>query len=157
MDDLLNTYDWIDDVSTKLMGNFIKTTLLIDKIFDKYYKEIGLSKPQFQSLYLVYLAGDEGLALSELGSKMCVTKANITTLVDRMESYGFMQRVSNPKDRRSINTVITKEGKKILNKVLPEYKEFSEKVMSFLSNEEKTIANELLEKIQKGLIETHLK
>nr|WP_272509140.1 MarR family transcriptional regulator [Clostridium ganghwense] len=139
------------------MGNFIKTTLLVDKIFDKYYKEIGLSKPQFQSLYLVYLAGDEGMTLSELGSKMCVTKANITTLVDRMESYGFMQRVSNPKDRRSIKTIITKDGKKILDKVLPEYKEFSGEIMGFLSDEEKQIANDLLEKIQKGLIETHLK
>ncbi|MCY6482947.1 MarR family transcriptional regulator [Clostridium aestuarii] len=157
IENLVNAYDWLDDVSTRIMGNFIKTTFLIDKIFDMYYKKIGLSKTQFQCLYLVYLVGDEGIALSELGSRMCVTKANMTSLVDRMQSKGLIYRVNNPEDRRSIKTMITKEGKKVLNEVLPEYKKFSSEIMMFLTIEEKQMTNDILEKIQKYLIDVNFK
>ncbi|MGH4139583.1 MarR family winged helix-turn-helix transcriptional regulator [Clostridium sp.] len=155
MDDLENAYDWIDDVSTKILGNFIKTTFLIDNVFEIYYKKIGLSKTQFYSLYVVYLAGEEGLTLSDLGNKMRVTKANITSLVDRMESYGYFIRINNPTDRRSIKTIITKEGRRVLAEVLPEYKKFSSEIMTFLSSEEKSVANLLLEKIQKYLLQIY--
>ncbi len=155
MDDLENAYDWIDDVSTKILGNFIKTTFLIDNVFEIYYKKIGLSKTQFYSLYVVYLAGEEGLTLSDLGNKMRVTKANITSLVDRMENYGYFIRINNPNDRRSIKTIITEEGRRVLSEVLPEYKKFSSEIMTFLSSEEKNVANLLLEKIQKYLLQIY--
>lgn len=155
MENLLNAYGWIDDDSTKVLGNFIKTTFLIDKIFEIYYKKIGLSKPQFHSLYLAYLAGEEGITLSELGNKMHVTKANITSLVDRMVTYGYFLRVNNPNDRRSIKTIITQEGKVVLDKVLPEYKEFSSEIMVFLTNEERCVSNVILEKVQKYLLEIY--
>lgn len=136
-----------ENISTKLLINFAKTASILEDIFNQYYKRFKLSKPQFNALYLIYISGSEGITLSELGDKMVVTRANITSLIDRMESRNYIERVINPNDRRSIKAVIRKEGIEIINKILPTHKIFSKEILGFLTEAEKERVNKLLEKI----------
>ena len=145
-----------EGISTKLIVSFTRTASLLEEVFDRFYKKFKMSKPQFSALYLIYLSGDEGMMLSSLGDEMVVSRANITSLVDRMEARGIIKRVINPNDRRSIKAVITEEGRKIIDSVLPSHKIFSEEVLDFLNENEKKRIIELLERVQKELISNYL-
>lgn len=136
----------------KLVEIIIRIADLIEQLFDSFYKNFKLSKPQFTALYKIYLAGEEGIALSALGEQMSVTRANITSLVDRMVAAGLIIRSVNENDRRSIKAVITKEGKEILEKVLPDNEVLKSEVLSFLTENEKENFYELLVKVEKYLI-----
>lgn len=138
--------------SMRLIEIIIRIGDLIEQVFDKFYKTYKLSKPQFTALYRIYLTGEDGIALSVLGDQMSVTRANITSLVDRMVSRGLIKRITNENDRRSINAVITKEGKEILEKVLPDKEELTSEVLNFLSGNEREHFYELLIKVEKYLI-----
>lgn len=143
--------------SIKLLGMIDRTVDLIQQVFDKFYKKFKLSKTQFSALYRIYLAGDEGITLSALGNQMFVTKANITTLVDRMVARGLIKRIVNESDRRSIKAVITNEGSEILKEVIPNNQVFSSELLNCLTSREKERFRELLLKIQKELIEIYNK
>lgn len=147
----------LDENSANLLMNFAKTADLIEEVFENYYKKYELSKPQFNAIYAIFKAGDEGITLSSLGSKMFVTRANITTLVDRIEARGLIQRIINPNDRRSIKAVITKDGKKLIDTILPTHQIFSSKILGFLTESEKKRCDELLTRIQRELIDNYLK
>lgn len=150
-----NLKDEGETTSTALIINFLKTADLLEEVFDRFYKKFKLSKPQFNALYIIHLSGEGGITLSSLGDKMVVTRANITTLVDRMEARGLIRRVINKEDRRSIKVVITEEGKKIINAVLLRHKIFTSEILDFLTKNEKERVNELLQKIQKELINNY--
>ncbi|WP_411679079.1 MarR family winged helix-turn-helix transcriptional regulator [Clostridium thailandense] len=141
----------------KLLGLIDRTVVLIEQVFDKFYKKFKLSKTQFSALYRIHLAGDEGITLSALGDQMFVTRANITTLVDRMVARGLIKRITNESDRRSIKAVITNQGKEILQEVLPNNQVFSSEILNCLTSKEKERFHEFLLKIQNELIEIYNK
>lgn len=142
--------------SIKLIGMIGKTEDLIQQIFDKFYKKYKLSKTQFAALYRIYLAGEEGITLSILGDQMSVTRANITSLVDRMVARGLIKRIINENDRRSIKAVITRQGIEILENVLPNNQAFSSEILNCLTIKEKEHLYELLLKVQQELNETYI-
>lgn len=141
----------------KLLGLIDRTVILIEQVFDKFYKKFKLSKTQFSALYRIYVAGDEGITLSTLGDQMFVTRANITTLVDRMVARGLIKRIVNESDRRSIKAVITSQGREILQEVIPNNQVFSSEILNCLTSKEKERFHEFLLKIQNELIEIYNK
>lgn len=138
--------------SMRLIEIIVRLGGSIERLFDKFYKTFKLSKPQFTALYRIYLTGEEGIQMSALGDQMSVSRANITSLVDRMVARGLIERVTNENDRRSVKAVITTEGKEILEKVLPDKEVFTSEVLNFLSDKEKEHFYELLIKVEKYLI-----
>lgn len=155
LEQLLDAYEWIGDISSKVIINLVKTTKIFEEIFSKHYKKFDLSEPQFNVLYLLSLE-EKGVTLSELGERMLVTRANITKLMDRMEASGLVQRIENEEDRRSVKAQLTDKGAELLDKIIPFHVALSKELTSFLTDADKERANELLTKIQRELIKKDL-
>jgi MarR family 2-MHQ and catechol resistance regulon transcriptional repressor len=71
--------------------------------------QAGLSSPKFAVLNEL-VAAARPVALSELATKLSCVKSNMTQLVDRLEADGLVERVNDPKDRRSVKAAITVLG-----------------------------------------------
>jgi DNA-binding MarR family transcriptional regulator len=71
----------------------------------------GLSLPKLAALRALEDAG-KALPLGQLAERLSCVKSNITQLVDRLESDGFVARVADPNDRRSRLAVMTTQGRK---------------------------------------------
>jgi DNA-binding MarR family transcriptional regulator len=50
--------------------------------------------------------------LTRLAERLSCCKSNITTLIDRLEADGLVQRLDAPADRRSVLASITAEGQR---------------------------------------------
>jgi DNA-binding MarR family transcriptional regulator len=72
---------------------------------------IGLSLAKLLALKVLSDAG-ESLPLTQLAERLSCVKSNITQLVDRLEADGFVQRVADPRDRRSRLATLTAAGRK---------------------------------------------
>ena len=77
-------------------------------------KGAGLSGTQYNVLRVLRGAGEQGLACSEVGERLISRDPDITRLLDRMESRGWIARTRQEKDRRVVKTRITKQGLQIL-------------------------------------------
>ena len=72
--------------------------------------EVGLSLAKLGALRHLVLAS-EPLTLSHLAERHCCGKSNVTQLVDRLEADGFVTRVADPDDRRTIRATVTDSGR----------------------------------------------
>ena len=71
----------------------------------------GLSSGGLDVLMRLSAATDEGLNVGELARAGGVSSRNITGLVDTLERDGLVQRVRDPRDRRSVRIRITPAGR----------------------------------------------
>ena len=86
----------------------------------RLFRPHGLSEAQFNVLNVL---GPEPAGLSQraLSDVLVVDRSNITGLLDRMEQAGWVRRADHPSDRRVYLVTLTAEGRKLWQKVLPEY------------------------------------
>jgi DNA-binding MarR family transcriptional regulator len=69
---------------------------------DGYYQILGM------------LISHGNLPISEIGRRLCISKPNMTGLIDKLVKEGHAQRLPDDEDRRIINVEITEEGRKFL-------------------------------------------
>lgn len=56
----------------------------------------------------------DALSMSEIGRRLSMPKPHVTGLVDKLIFEGFVERVSDPSDRRIVNIKLTAKGAKNL-------------------------------------------
>jgi DNA-binding MarR family transcriptional regulator len=72
--------------------------------------EVGLSLAKLGALRHLVLA-TEPLTLTQLAERHCCGKSNVTQLVDRLESDGFVARANDREDRRTVRATVTPAGR----------------------------------------------
>ena len=61
------------------------------------------------------------LRMSELGSRVVLSRERVSRVVDELERAGLVRREPNPDDRRSLFAVVTDEGRERLRAAAPAY------------------------------------
>lgn len=87
------------------------TAARIEAHLEDALADAGLSLAKFAVLDQLMKAG-EPLLLTRLAERLSCCKSNITTLIDRLEADGLVQRVDAPEDRRSVLAALTAEGRR---------------------------------------------
>ncbi|MHC4758611.1 MAG: MarR family winged helix-turn-helix transcriptional regulator [Planctomycetota bacterium] len=125
--------------------NIYYTASCLKKRADEFFRQFGLTDVQFNVLILlaVHSGPEGGLSQAQLSDMMLVNRANITSLVDRMEKSDLVVRTAAPNDRRYNIVKMTPKGKKLFAKVEPLYARQVHQVMTILNETE-----------QKGLIKS---
>lgn len=132
--------------------NIIITANLLIKEAQQVLRPFGLTDAQFNILMMLETQSESGmLNQTELGHMLLVNRSNITGLVDRMEKAGWVRRIPDGEDRRVNLVEMTETGKKILESTKNVYIKRIEEVTSVLSNNEKKLLIEILEKIRKQI------
>jgi DNA-binding MarR family transcriptional regulator len=94
----------------------------------------NLSPSQFNVLNLL-IGLEGGCTQTELSRQLIRNRSNVTGLVDRLETRGLVQRLSNEADRRVFNVVITDKGAALMRQVYPHYYQAAEAVWGGMSVE----------------------
>jgi MarR family 2-MHQ and catechol resistance regulon transcriptional repressor len=80
-----------------------------------------------------------------------ITSAAITSLIDTNEKRGLLRRMAYPDDRRKVQVLITREGRDLIDRLLPGTHRLEREVMGVLSDGEKATLLGLLEKIDRSV------
>lgn len=148
----------------KTRGGFIVSQIkqIQGRIFDKLLKNHGIDDfngPQGRILYVLWQ--QDNLTISELGARTSLAKTSLTTMLDRMEERGYIQRNNAPNDRRQILITLTDKARSLNSK----YDEVSAQMNQifyegFLDEAIKALDNDLqhvLENLQKWEEQNHRK
>jgi MarR family 2-MHQ and catechol resistance regulon transcriptional repressor len=133
--------------------NIYYTAAQVKKRATEFFQRYGLTDVQFNvMMLLVYQVENRGgLTQAQLSGMMLVNRANITSLIDRMERDGLVVRTAAAGDRRSNLIKMTSKGKKLFKTVEPFYAQQVKQVMSTASAAEQRRLIENLERIRAGL------
>lgn len=142
-----------DDMSHEALLNVYYTTSMMKKRADAFFSKFGLTDVQFNMLTLLYFqSGKEGgLSQAQISDMMLVNRANITSLVDRMEKAGLVARNAHLNDRRFNIVKLTTKGKNLFEKVESLYIEQVQEVMSALNQAQMKTLMGMLEKVRGAL------
>jgi DNA-binding MarR family transcriptional regulator len=72
--------------------------------------EHQLSLPEYDVLVSLVEAPDRQLRMTDLATRVLISRSGLTRLVDRMERGGLVERVSCPSDARGTFAALTEEG-----------------------------------------------
>ena len=110
----------------------------IKRLGTDFFKDHELTDVQFNVLSLLkHESGEQkGLTQVELSCMLLVKRANITSIVDRMEKAGLIRRTPSAEDRRYNLVRLTARGRELLEFTEKDYMAAVHEVMSVLNNEE---------------------
>lgn len=143
----------IQSPSHEAVLSLYHTAAQAKKKADDFFKAHGLTDVQFNMLVLlVHQSGpQQGLTQVELSRMMLVNRANITSLIDRMEKGNLVVRDAVPGDRRYNIVRITEAGRERYEEVAPLYFAHVEEIMGGLSVEDVRRLVRTLERVRRQI------
>jgi MarR family transcriptional regulator, organic hydroperoxide resistance regulator len=91
------------------------------RVRDFLGRRVGVSGPQYMLLITVaILQGSSGIAVRSLARNLRVSSAFITAESHRLVELGLLAKRRNPADSRSVLVTMTPEGRRRIDRLLPE-------------------------------------
>jgi DNA-binding MarR family transcriptional regulator len=119
--------------------------------FERVLGQIGLSQGRFLTLIVMNRTPSEAIYPSTLAEKLGVTRATMTGLLDGLHKDGLIARRIHPDDRRKVGVLLTDNGRRTLDKILPEYYRHFARLTTYLDEGERQTLISLLKKVNQGL------
>jgi len=123
------------DLRHETVLNLVRTANLMSVRAAHLFRDFGLTEAQFNVLFALKFSGDD-ITQAELGKRLVVTRASITSVLDKLESKGLVQRVDVPDNRRIHHVVLTDDGERLIEQVEPVYRKEIHSVLGDLSDVE---------------------
>jgi DNA-binding MarR family transcriptional regulator len=125
---------------------------LCGRLYDKRAKRLGLTRAQ--SRVLAYLTWKGEMNQARLAELLEITPISLTRLLDRMESYGWVERIASGDDRRAFMIRLTRKARSIFPRVLEVGDEVAEEGFRGLSVTERETLIRLLRRVRNNFVES---
>lgn len=106
----------------------------------------GLPHAALTALAVIEGAG-EPVTPSQVSDRMLAASATMTATLDLLERQGWIRRIPNPADRRSVLLEITPDGRAAADRLLPGIRAVEQSILSALSVDERKSLMELLGRV----------
>ncbi len=146
-DDFAEEYPDGDAASTEAFATLVRAGEAVLAEIDRcVLTALDVRQPIFSALAVLDGAA-EPLTPSEIAERVLVPSATMTATIDLQERRGWVRRVPNPSDRRSVLVEITAEGRAVADRVLPGIRAVEKSTMSVLTERERRQLVVLLDKV----------
>jgi DNA-binding MarR family transcriptional regulator len=148
-------YDQTPDANVLATEAAMNSMATADLLFDRIGRLLRPLDVSAAGGLVLGLLRDHGpLSPSDLGARLIVTRATVTGLVDSLERRGFVRRLPNPADRRSLRVEITPRGLAVLQELRTLVHRHEKAWMSRLTDEQLRAYIELHHRVQESLADS---
>ena len=98
------------------MASVLRLHQLVTHAMSRVLKDFGLSLNGYLTLTTIQFSKSGSKLLGRIASEMMLHPTTVTTLADRLEEQGFVERKPHPTDRRATYIALTRTGRSILQK-----------------------------------------
>lgn len=124
-----------------------KTNNQILKQENEIVRKYDLTSSQYGVLECIYLKGE--MCINELIERQISTSGTMTVIVKNLEKKKYITKKSSIEDKRYFKIGLTKEGRQLVEKILPERKEQLNDFNSIFTEEEKDDLLNILYKVKR--------
>lgn len=106
---------------------------------------------RYYDVLLHVAEGEGGRRMTELADAIILSKSGLTSLVDRMEREGLLERRPDPTDRRAILVTLTTRGAERFGEASQLHRALVRQLFtSRVSDEEAAVIVEVLDRVRRG-------
>ena len=127
---------------------YLRTAHRIRRRSAPSYDQFGLTEAQARALRVI--SRYERPRMADLAQALEVVPRSITSMVDTLESAGFVARQNDPTDRRATIVVLTAAGEDVLSRVGRMRAEAAEQLFAKLGEQEQSALRHILEVLDDG-------
>lgn len=135
-------------VERRALNAFIKLLRAahwLSRSADRTREAVGLTEAQFGVLEALLHVGPS--AQTTLADKLLTSTSNLTVVLDNLERDGLITRQRSLEDRRQRLVRLSKEGRKLIERIFPSHVTRITEAMSVLSPEEQEELGRLCRKL----------
>jgi MarR family transcriptional regulator, negative regulator of the multidrug operon emrRAB len=103
--------------STALLDTLLRVSQIVRVRFNEWLTEFDLNEGRYSVLQTLARAGDDGLSQAELAERLGQSESNVSTLIERMQRDGLVDRSRSEADRRKRVLLISSRGRSTLDAV----------------------------------------
>ena len=138
-------------LSMELRLTVVASSTALAVRFDELLDKRGLNSSTFNLLANLRYSEAGRLTATEIAQRLVTKPRNVTPLLDRLESQGFIVRRPSTDDRRVSFIELTRQGERLLEELMPAVFASADGAMEQLTDEEKRACISALNKIRAGL------
>jgi len=98
-------------------------------------------------IYLSTLPAPHQTTPKGVGERLNLTSGTVTSLIDRLEKFGYVERLPDPSDRRGVLVRLTPEGLATAHRLHDAYRRFEADFLAPLDESERETLANLLRKL----------
>jgi len=125
-----------DSLQQEALLSIMRTESLFAVQYERFFREHGLTSPQYNILRILRGHEGRGLPSLEIASQMVACVPDITRLIDRLEKAEYVARERCTEDRRVVHVRITAAGKKLLKKLDQPVREAEQQTLGHMTKKE---------------------
>jgi DNA-binding MarR family transcriptional regulator len=142
----------LDPSPIGVVGRISRLARELEQRLERVYREHGLEPGWHDVLATLRRTGPPyRLRPTEFSSALMLTSSGTTKRLDRLEQAGLIERAPDPDDRRGILITLTDAGRELIDGVTDAHLANEDRLLSALSEAERTRLADLLRKLQLGL------
>jgi MarR family 2-MHQ and catechol resistance regulon transcriptional repressor len=122
LSDELNLDIPITDLRHETFLNIVHTANHLAAVGAAFLRPYAITEAQFNVLFSLKHKNCE-LTQSALSERLVVTRASVTSVLDKLEEKGFVERLSVPGNRRIYHVSLTTQGRTLIDEMEPAYRQ----------------------------------
>lgn len=141
------------DVANRLFFRLYQSSNLMHKVGTRAVASFGSTTQQWAVLGALARpkVGQAGVSVKELIAFLLLTRQNLSIVLDRLETRGWIERVTDLEDRRSRRIRLTEMGEREWRHMLVAIGRFYDVSLAGLSADEQLQLYRLLNRLKEGL------
>ncbi|HUF23570.1 MAG TPA: MarR family transcriptional regulator [Vicinamibacterales bacterium] len=132
--------------------SLLRTANVVERQYNALLEPYGITFQQFNVLSILRGAAPQGHPMLEIANRLIAVCPGVTRLIDKLAAKKLVERLPNATDRRQVICRITPEGLQLLASVEVPLLAADERVMSPLSEADRAVFVELLDRVRAPLI-----
>lgn len=152
IEEAVKHWTFLDPEVEAAVSRVAKVHRHIDQNMAERLSEIGLNKGAYKVLVRLVTSGPpHQLSPSRLSEMLVMSSGAMTNRLDALENAGFIERTSDPNDRRGVLVTITERGRAALDEAMSLMAVREVGMLSVLDPQEIVTLNDILRKILIGI------
>ena len=131
----------------------MKTTKTIQERIRREMINNKLNITEFSVFRVLYLQGKQ--TIQQIGNSILISSGSMTYVIDKLEHKGLLNRKACPDDRRVIHVILTEDGIRLMQKIMPNHRDMVNYMFGSLTENESETMVKLLKKVSKR-VETYI-
>jgi DNA-binding MarR family transcriptional regulator len=141
------------EVANRLFFRLYQCSNLMHKNGTRFMSDYGSTTQQWAVLGALARprVRTQGMSVKDLIEFLLLSRQNLTAVLDRLETRGWVERVKDPEDGRSRLIKLTAKGEKIWAQMLNSIRAFYEAALDGFSMEDQILLYRLLDRMKDKL------
>lgn len=118
--------------------------------YDRELAPLGITRSQWW--VLAFISRNDGLPQTQLANELDVGKVALGSLIDRLQTAGFVERRADEKDRRIKRVFLTERALKLITEIGPINDSFNERILKGIPRKDLELTSQTLYVMKTNLL-----